>query len=41
MTLPEMIRISKELKTFLNKKKRYHRETYDDIIKRMVRYGNK
>lgn len=41
MTLPETIRISKELKIFLDKRRRYPRETYDDIIKRGIRYGKK
>lgn len=41
MALPETIRISRELKIFINKRKRYNRETYDDILKRMVGYGKK
>lgn len=41
MPLAETIRISKELRIFLSKKKRYPRETYDDIIKRISGYGKK
>ncbi len=35
--LTEMIRISKEVKRFLDKKKLVERETYDSVIKRLLK----
>jgi len=37
----ELIRISKDLKIFLNKKKRSNRETYDEVIKRIIKNGRR
>lgn len=39
MVMYEVVKMSKELKIFLDKKKRAKGETYDEVIRRMVRYG--
>lgn len=37
MVITETVRISRDLKIFLDKKRRYDRETYNDIIKRLLK----
>lgn len=41
MVINKNIRIGAKLKLFLDKKRVYDRETYDDIIRRLIKRGGK
>jgi len=41
MVADKQIRISKKIKTYLDKKKKHKRESYNDVIERELKLGGK